>query len=240
MNYIRTFKTMFDRSERYAELAQSCRQTSRAAREGSESEARRMLSGLEAKLRSIQASDFLPDKASERASCAVKALRREIDRRFSPDEPLTHIDAIQRRSIAAFRGKTWATRHRPWVDRLATAWLVKRFIDEAAHFVWLEAPRNCPKGAIGFDYHGAAFSHLNGKVTFEVVFHAFGLSEDDALKAMGDLVHFVDVGGNPVEEAAGVELAVRGLQVRHQDDDELQMSSMPLFDSLYGGMKVSP
>ena len=69
--------------------------------------------------------------------------------------------------------------------------------------------------------------------------HGFGLSEDDALKAMGDLVHFVDVGGNPVEEAAGVELAVRGLQVRHQDDDELQMSSMLLFDALYDGMKVS-
>ena len=117
---------------------------------------------------------------------------------------------------------------------------VLRFIDPNARFAWIESPRNSPKGAAGFDFDGATFSHVDGKVTFEVVAETFGLSEDRALKAMGNLVHYIDVGGIPVDEAAGVEAVVRGLLARHENDDALLEASLPLFDSLHAALQVNP
>ena len=69
----------------------------------------------------------------------------------------------------AFRGRLWATRRRPWVDRLASAWLIRRFIDDEARFLWLAAPETCPATAVGFDFDGAPFSHVGTLVTFEVL-----------------------------------------------------------------------
>jgi hypothetical protein len=137
-------------------------------------------------------------------------------------------------SIEAFQGRTWATRKRPWVDRLATAWLIARFIDRSPRFVWLDNAKRCPKSALGFDFDGATFSHVDDKVTFEVVLSAFSLEHDPALRRLGELVHDIDVGGIPVDAAAGVETVVRGLQAQHpQDDDALLAAALPLFDSLY-------
>ena len=79
----------------------------------------------------------------------------------------------------------------------------------------------------------------DGKVTFEVVMHAFGLEQDPALKALGELVHYIDAGGIPVDAAAGVETVVRGLLAQHADDDQLLEASLPLFDSLYAAMRTT-
>ena len=121
---------------------------------------------------------------------------------------------------------------------MATAWLVLRFIDSRARFVWIDGPGKSPKGAVGFDFDGATFTHVDGKVTFEVVAETFGLSDDQALKALGDLVHYIDVGGIPIDEAAGVEAVVRGLQAQHGNDDALLAASLPLFDSLYAASRA--
>ena len=203
-------------------------------------ELHKTLRGLDQQLRNIQASDFFPGKAAEQASAAVETLRREIERHLSPGEPTPRPAPIRKQPVERFQGKTWATRKRPWVDRLATAWLVLRFIDPNGRFAWIESPRKSPKGAVGFDFDGATFSHVDGKVTFEVVAETFGLSGDRALKAMGNLVHYIDVGGIPVDEAAGVEAVVRGLLARHENDDALLEASLPLFDSLHAALQVNP
>ena len=127
----------------------------------------------------------------------------------------------------------WVTRARPKIDRIACPWLIRRFIDEEPRFLWLADPTRAPRGALGFDYEGARFTHVGAKVTFEVMVLSFGLERDAALARVAGMVHFLDVGGIPVPEAAGVEAVLAGLQVLHADDDALAAAAGPVFDALY-------
>jgi hypothetical protein len=167
-------------------------------------------------------------------------LRQETERQLSPGEPVAANGDIPLRAIGDFQGKTWATRARPWVDRLATAWLVHRFVDKAPTFLWLANARKCPKHALGFDFDGASFTHAGERVTFEVVAASFGLDKDPALRRLGELVHCIDIGGIAVDEAPGLELIVRGLQAQHAGDDALLAAALPLFDTLYAALRTSP
>ncbi len=78
-------------------------------------------------------------------------------------------------SPSRYRDRVWATRKNPWVDRLASAWLIKRFIDRDAKFAWIDRPRERPTGAVGFDFDGAEFTHSGSRVTYEVLLATFGL-----------------------------------------------------------------
>jgi hypothetical protein len=131
---------------------------------------------------------------------------------------------------AKYRGRSWATRARPWADRLASAWLIKRRIDRRAKFLWLKRPSDCPKRAVGFDFDGAEFTHVGAKVTFEVLLASFALAGDSGLHA---LIHYLDVGGVPVQEAAAFEAMLRGACTSIPDDDALLAESLKLFDYLY-------
>jgi hypothetical protein len=83
------------------------------------------------------------------------------------------------------------------VDRLASAWLIRRFIDPDARIVWLATPSDCKVDWLGFDFDGAAVSHAGTKVTFETLLASFELASDPALARLGELVHRLDVGGLP-------------------------------------------
>jgi vacuolar-type H+-ATPase subunit H len=236
----KSFRALFDRSDLYGELLQSIKEARSAIRKSSEAELHKTLRGLEQQLQSIRASDFFPGKESERTAAALATLRREVELHLSPDEPGPSAAAIERRPLEKFQGRTWATRKRPWVDRLATAWLVQRFVDKSPSFIWLSDPRKCPKSALGYDFDGAAFTHVGDQVTFEVVAATFGLDEDPGIKRLGELVHYIDIGGIPVDEAPGFEMLVRGLQAQHAKDDALLAASLALFDTLYAGLKGCP
>ena len=127
----------------------------------------------------------------------------------------------------------WATRKDPWVDRLASAWLIKRFIDRDAKFVWIDRPRDRPRKAIGFDFDGAEFTHVNNRVTFEVLLASFGLDNDPGLAAIGAAVHFLDIGGIPVADAKGLETVLRGIKEQARDDDALLAEAMRILDLFY-------
>lgn len=233
------FRGLFDRSEHYAELLQSIKQTRATLGRASEAELRKRLRALEQQLQDIQASDFFPGKAAERAGAALTALRREVELQLSPDEPAASAGAIVARAVADYQGRSWATRKRPWVDRLASAWLVQRFIDQQPRFLWLADASKCPKSALGYDFDGATFTHVGDKVTFEVLAESFGLLTDPALRRLGQLVRSIDIGRSVVEEAPGLELVVRGLQARHTKDDALLAAASEVFDAVYAAMQVS-
>src|SRR4029450_766683 len=114
-------------------------------------------------------------------------------RHFSPDEPQPLYTGIQHLERTAYRGKLWATRQRVWVDRVASAWLIRPFIDPNPRFLWPKTPQDCPANAIGFDFDGAAFTHTGQRVTFEVFVASFALETDPALARLGVLVHALDV-----------------------------------------------
>lgn len=232
-----SFQALFDRSDLYADLLQATKDSRLKIKTASEAELRKTLRGLESQLQSIQASDYFPGKAQQKAVQALEALRREIDRAWAPDEPSATSAVIARLDLADFQGRTWATRTRPWVDRLATAWLIQRFIDPQASFLWLADAKKCPKSALGYDFDGATFTHVDERVTFEVVAEAFNLLGDPALQGLARLVHYIDIGGIPVDEAPGFEMLIRGLQAQHEDDHALLAATLPLFDASYAALK---
>ena len=235
----RSFRALFDRSDIYEELLRSVKEARATIRKATEAELHKSLRTLEQQFLAIQAGDFFPGKANEKAAGALATLRREMELHLSPGEPASAEADIPRQSVEDYQGRTWATRKRPWVDRLATAWLVQRFVDKAPRFIWLADPKKCPKSAVGFDFDGARFTHVGDKVTFEVVARTFGLDEDAALKQLGQLVHCIDIGGIPVDEAAGVEMLVRGLQAQHDNDDGLLAASCTFFDTLYAALRLA-
>lgn len=234
------FRSLFDRSDWYADFRQSLQEARKHATAQSEAQVRKVLRGLSQQLQSILDGDFFPTDAAKQAQVALKAWWLEQERRWSADEPASQDIPVPRLDIADFQGRTWVTRARPWVDRLATAWLITRFVDGSPRFRWLRDVSRAPKGALGFDHDGARFTHVGDRVTFEVVAESFGLDDRPGLRRLGELVHVIDVGGSPQDEAPGLELMVRGLQALHADDDALLAAALPLFDTLLAGLARSP
>ncbi|NNC27424.1 chromate resistance protein, partial [Salinisphaera sp. USBA-960] len=139
---------------------------------------------------------------------------KRVESLLSPDEPHETEGGVPRLDVADYQGRVWATRRQLWVDRVASAWLIHRFIDKAARFQWLARPSDCPKRALGFDFDGAAFSHIGNRVTFETLMASFGLESDAALMRLAAIVHALDVGGDPVPEAKGFEAVMSGARER--------------------------
>jgi hypothetical protein len=232
------FAALFDRSEAYNELIAAAGRFSNDVfgLEQTEVEIRRALRALQRELATITAVDYFPTPLHDTAMAAVTTAENAFAARFSPGEPHAAARLVLRLDAAAFQRQRWATRRRLWVDRVASAWLIKRKIDEHAEFEWLESPVDCPKDAIGFDFDAAAFTHVGKLVTFEVLLHAFGLDDDAALMRMATMVHSLDVAdGAYSPEAAGFEAMLTGARDTCANDDDLIAAVFPLIDLLYAG-----
>ncbi len=227
------YRQLFDRSEQYGELRKSWKSENRALRSLSMTELTRLKRRLEKELDALRASDFFPSEASVEAEAAWVDFSKRIEALLSPDEPHETAGLVPRLEAAAYRGRTGATRRRLWVDRVASAWLIRRFIDPDASFRWLAKPSDCPKSALGFDFDGAAFTHVDDRVTFETLMASFGLEDDLALARLATIVHALDVGGEPVAEAVGFEAVMAGARERLSDDDALLAEMSNVLDSLY-------
>jgi hypothetical protein len=179
----------------------------------------------------LAAIDFYPGEARAQTAAALEALEVDAARAAAPDEPHAVSQTIQRLDIADYQGRVWATRRRPWIDRLASAWLIRRFIDPDARFLWLKSPADCPKRALGFDFDGATFSHVGAMVTFETLLASFDL-RTPALLRIGVLVHGLDAGGVLPPEAAGVERVLAGMRDAITDDDQLLLAAAGVFEGL--------
>lgn len=231
----------FDRTEAYGQWRDGAVALQGAFAGLGETEARRRLRSASDSLQALQRTDYYPGAASQQADQDLRTLRQAFDDQFSRGEPQPGADAgLERLSADQFEGKTWATRARPWVDRLACAWLIQRFIDPQARFVWLTDTAKAKRGVIGFDYDGARFTHVGARVTFEVLASSFGLDSDPKLRRIGATVHFLDVGGIPVAEAPGLEAVLGGLREVHADDDRLVLAASAVFDALYAAPEGSP
>ena len=193
---------------------------------------------LEQALDKVSRIDFFPGQAKEQAVAALASLKARYAELYARNEPRSSMKGLLPHDRARYHKRVWATRKAPWVDRLASAWLIKRFIDRDAKFVWIARPSECPKKAVGFDYDGAEFTHVKNRVTFEVLAAAFGLDQDPALAKIGAAVHFLDVGGIPVPDATGLETMLKGAKEKARGDDALLAEAMRTFDLLHSAYRA--
>ncbi|MFL9905713.1 chromate resistance protein ChrB domain-containing protein [Paraburkholderia sp. RL17-337-BIB-A] len=226
------FRSLFDRAEEYATLRRSLDDTRKTLSGLTPAEITKLLRRTRKEFEAIAGIDFFPNEATVRAQSAWQDFVAAADAVLSPGEPHQAEGTINLLKREEYQGRVWATRRRLWVDRVASAWLIRRFVDRDARFEWLASPDDCPPDALGFDFDGAAFTHINDRVTFEVLAASFGIEDEPGMAGLSDMVHSLDVGGVVVPEAAGFEAVMTGATQRGLNDDELLNEMSQMLDSL--------
>jgi hypothetical protein len=232
-------RRLFDRSADYGALVSKLKATKSSLPRLGQRKAQTAVHRLQRSFDKLAEVDFFPGQANLQAAEAISGLKRSFQELYSHGEPRASKKRLRRLDSGKYRRRTWVTRKNPWVDRLASAWLIKRFIDREAKFVWIDRPRECPAKAVGFDFDGAEFTHAGNRVTFEVLLASFGLEADAALGGIGAAVHFLDVGGIPVADAKGLETVLTGAKDKARNDDELLAEAMRILDLFYSAYRQS-
>ena len=191
------------------------------------------LDGLKRELDRVQAIDYLKAPVGARA----RTLWETTAKRLRAAETRPRATIGRHRTSLPPRGSTWVTRPRPHIDRIASAWLIKRFCDPDARFAFADAADAARKG-IPFDVLGADFGHHGEDCTFETLVRRFGI-KDRRVKVIAEIVHEADLhdGKFTRNEATGLDLAINGLVEATPDDDELLARGMGIFEGLYAVLK---
>jgi hypothetical protein len=219
----------------YAEVADAARELSAAMRRGERDAPRSRsarpdeeLSRLRKRLVAIAAIDFFGAPERLTAEGALIAAEAEL---HPPSAP----DASREAGRAEYRGRTWVTRAGIFVDRMASAWLIRRFIDPDARFRFVRPGDEPPAaGEIRFDTFDGEFTHEGDRCTFETLLARFSL-DDTALRTIAEVVHDIDLKDAKFEreDAAGIERVIAGIAAMYPDDAARLERGCQLFDELY-------
>jgi hypothetical protein len=173
--------------------------------------------------------DFFSTPARVEAATMLARLDQHIGRKPAMIAPAASVDRVH------YSGRIWLTRPRPGVDRMSSAWLIRRFIDSNARFVFGEPERQ--PDAIPFDTFRAEFGHHGSHCTFETLCERFGLA-DPAVQHIGRIVHDLDLKESTYGEVETATLGrlIDGLRRAHPDDEALLRAGIELFEALYQSM----
>ncbi|HYD58467.1 MAG TPA: chromate resistance protein ChrB domain-containing protein [Burkholderiales bacterium] len=224
----RFFTWLFDRSERYTELVKTVESLKVGFGHSDPSAISRVLHKQRRDFDAIAALDFFPTEARERARQALADAEEQVRRLVFPAQTQAALGAKER-----LVRRTWATRKPLWADRLACAWLIRRFVDPEARVVWLEKNDPLPEQAVGFGFDGAHFTNSASRVTYEEMLSRLELAKNAALARIAGIVHFLEVRGTPVPEALGVQTLLQGAVRRSTSEDDLLAEAEKTFDLLY-------
>ena len=193
------------------------------------------LDKLHSQLESIIANDFFNADgravclaAYERCQKAIRAAHGPVSKAARSTTKSGTLDS------AKYQGRRWMTRRNLHIDRLASAWLIKQFIDKRPRFYFV-AEGETVEGAIPFDMYGAEFTHHGEDCTFETMLKRFGLSDSKALREIAEIVHDIDLKDDKFHrlEAAGLNAIINGLSQTLRDDRKLLQQCSAIFDGLY-------
>lgn len=190
-------------------------------------------------LSSIHEIDFFKSPLSQKAQNDSNTCTKELSRLLnkianSGDKNIEERVTLRKKD---FQGKKWVTRKRPHIDRISTAWLIRRFIDPKAKFIFV--PENTIKiNGIPFDMYHGEFSHQGDNCTFETMLNRFNI-QDKTLKNIAEIVHDIDLNDDKFvrNEAKGIDSIVQGLNENYKDDHVLLEKGVELFDALYASLK---
>lgn len=186
------------------------------------------LARLQKRIGEILAIDFFEAPGRVVAESAIAALEKKVRGQAKPTKKESKPSARE------FHRRTWVTRKNIHVDRIASAWLVRRFIDPKPTFRFVVGQGYVPKkGEVTFDMFEATFTHVGDRCTFEVLLDRFEL-EQPGLAAIGEIVHDIDIkdGKFARPEVAGVASMIAGIALGHRDDEERLEIGGTLFDAL--------
>jgi hypothetical protein len=200
--------------------------------------AARVLRAAQQRLTELEAIDFAASPERDAAAAAVSALAARLAP-VSTSRPMAK--KLDRLTAREFHGRTWVTRPRPGIDRMSSAWLIRRFIDPRARFAFRTSAPARTSREIPFDMFGVEFGHDADRCTFEVLARRFGI-DDPAVTRIGEIVHDGDVKdgryGHP--ESALVNELVEGLRRAHADDQTLLEHGMTMFGGLFESFRRQP
>jgi hypothetical protein len=227
------------RADEYQAILHGCKEVGaqidrlRAAHRGSVTPIRTKLDAVKRELDRIEAIDYLNSPTGRRARAAWESVARRL--RTLETRPRT--GAGRPRASLPPPGSTWVTRPRPHIDRIGSAWLIKRFCDPQAKFAFAD-PADAAKKGIAFDILGAEFGHHGEDCTFETIVTRFGIN-DRRVKLIAEIVHEADLHDRKFtrDESTGLDLAIKGLAASTPDDHQLLERGMQIFDGLYSVLK---
>jgi len=143
---------------------------------------------------------------------------------------------IPARQIKEYQGRTWTTRKRPFIDRMASAWLIRKFIDRKASFTFMDESKlkSSGEGTVSFDVSGGDFTHWGDLCTFEVLVKSFGL-KDIIVKKIAEIVHELDIKDDRYRtaDAKGLESVLAGIRKTAKDDADALEKGMAVFEMIY-------
>jgi hypothetical protein len=222
------FTRLFDRSARYDNLVKTVQSLRVGYGQSDPSAISRVVHKQRREFEAIAALDFFPSAARSRAEEALATAEGEVRRLLFPAQAQSALAPGE-----TLLGRTWVTRKPLWADRLACSWLIRRFVDPEGTLTWLEKTEALPADSIGFGFEGAHFGNSQTRVTFEEMLVKLDLAKNPALAKIGSIVHFLEIRGTPVAEAAGVQTLLQGAQRRSNSEKELLAEAEKTFDLLY-------
>lgn len=193
------------------------------------------LEKLHSELERVSGNDFFEAKGRADALSAYERCQKAI--RIS-QRPAKNSTTVRRKSgslsVMDFQNRRWVTRRNMHIDRLASAWLISRFIDKRPRFYFV-AENETLDGAIPFDMFGAEFTHQGEDCTFENLLKRFGLTDIKGLRDLAEIVHDIDLKDDKFNrlEAAGLNAIINGLSANLRDDRKLLQQSNAVFDGLF-------
>jgi len=216
-------------------------------RKGSEGRQGQAFSGQLAKLRKnyeeAVKTDFFSSKTGVALRSRIEAVHIVI-RGLAGPAAKSQPAAVSSRKIEDYHGRIWVSRKRPFVDRMASAWLITRFIDQKAVFKLVDEKEllTVGKGKVTFDVSGGEFTHVGDLCTFEVLVKAFGI-KDRAVRKISEIVHDLDIKDDKYRsaEAKGLEDILTGIRKTVTNDADALEKGMQVFEMLYmakGGSNV--
>ena len=197
----------------------------------------RLIEVFRERLSAIEHVDFFGSAGRDRVATLLQQLDERVsDSRRPAERPRTPGSADPRN----YRTRLWVTRPRPGVDRMASAWLIRRFIDPQARFAFVADRESAPHDSIPFDMFGVEFSHQGEGCTFETLCSVFAI-EEPAVARIAAIVHDLDLkdGRFGAPEAPTIGTVIEGMQLSMAEDDELLDVGRALFESLYRAFEQS-
>jgi hypothetical protein len=232
------FLALFDRTQKYDDLIKTVESLKTAFGLSDPVSIMRLLSKHKREYQIISTLDFFPSDAKERAARALAEAEHAVRALMFPDAQKKS-GTLDTTGKLYFR-RVWATRKPLWADQLASAWLIRRFIDPEATLLWLDKYQDCPANAVSYGYAGATFCNSKNKVTFEEILAGFKLDQNAGLVRIGALIHALNAGETKVAEAAGVQTLLQGAARRTDSEDQLLAETEMTFDLLFEAYFEAP